>query len=49
MDYVLERKQFGKPLFDQDMTVEIEALRSITYQTAWQADHGNWVLKYMVE
>ena len=53
LDYVFEREQFGKPLFEQqviqhklaDMTVEIEALRSLTYRTAWQADQGNKVIK----
>lgn len=53
LNYVLEREQFGKPLFDQqviqhklaDMAVEIEALRALTYRTAWQADQGNKVIK----
>ncbi|WP_087972039.1 acyl-CoA dehydrogenase family protein [Oceanobacillus rekensis] len=53
LDYVFEREQFGKPLFDQqiiqhklaDMTIEIEALRALTYRTAWQADQGDKVIK----
>ncbi|PTL37763.1 acyl-CoA dehydrogenase family protein [Alkalicoccus saliphilus] len=53
LDYVFTREQFGKPLFDQqviqhklaDMTVEIEALRALTYRTAWQADQGKKVIK----
>lgn len=53
LDHVFEREQFGKPLFDQqviqhklaDMAVEIEALRALTYRTAWLADQGEKVIK----
>ncbi|MBM7632989.1 acyl-CoA dehydrogenase family protein [Geomicrobium sediminis] len=47
-EYALERKQFGKPIADQqavqfmlaDMKTETEAARSLTYRGAWLLDQG---------
>ncbi|MCF8565563.1 acyl-CoA dehydrogenase family protein [Alicyclobacillus tolerans] len=51
--YALEREQFGKPIFDQqiiqhylaDMALEIETLRWMTYRVAWMSDQGQKVIK----
>ncbi|NMP24159.1 acyl-CoA dehydrogenase family protein [Sulfobacillus harzensis] len=51
--YAMERHQFGKPIFDQqiiqhylaDMATEIETLRWMTYRVAWMADQGANVIK----
>ncbi|RNA66221.1 acyl-CoA dehydrogenase family protein [Alteribacter keqinensis] len=53
MEYVFERKQFGKPLFDQqaiqhmlaDISVQIETLRSLTYRVAWMTDQKQRVVR----
>jgi acyl-CoA dehydrogenase len=53
MRYALEREQFGKPIFEQqiiqhylaEMAVEIETLRWMTYRVAWMADQGMNVIK----
>ncbi|WP_026688587.1 acyl-CoA dehydrogenase family protein [Alteribacter aurantiacus] len=53
MDYVFERKQFGKPLFEQqaiqhmlaDISVQIETLRSLTYRVAWMTDQKQRVVR----
>ncbi len=51
--YAMERHQFGKPIFEQqiiqhylaDMATEIETLRWMTYRVAWMADQGEPVIK----
>ncbi|WP_085523698.1 acyl-CoA dehydrogenase family protein [Tuberibacillus sp. Marseille-P3662] len=51
--YALEREQFGKPIFEQqiiqhylaDMATDIESLRSMTYRVAWMSDQGMNVIK----
>jgi acyl-CoA dehydrogenase len=51
--YALEREQFGKPIFEQqiiqhylaEMAVEIETLRWMTYRVAWMTDQGMNVIK----
>jgi acyl-CoA dehydrogenase len=51
--YAMERRQFGKPIFEQqiiqhylaDMATEIETLRWMTYRVAWMADQGLPVIK----
>ncbi len=51
--YAMEREQFGKPIFEQqiiqhylaDMAVEIETLRWMTYRVAWMSDQGENVVK----
>lgn len=51
--FALERHQFKKPIFDQqiiqhylaDMATEIETLRWMTYRVAWLADQGVTVVK----
>lgn len=53
LDYAMERKQFGKPIFEQqiiqhylaEMDLDIEALRSMTYRVAWMVDEGMNVIK----
>ncbi|QQE78823.1 acyl-CoA dehydrogenase [Alicyclobacillus sp. SO9] len=48
-DYAKERKQFGKPIADQqaiqfklaDMATKIEAARLLTYQAAWRESNGH--------
>ncbi|KPV44235.1 acyl-CoA dehydrogenase family protein [Alicyclobacillus ferrooxydans] len=51
--YAHERKQFGKPIFEQqviqhylaDMAVEVETLRSLLYRVAWMMDEGMPTIK----
>lgn len=51
--YAMEREQFGKPIFEQqiiqhylaEMAVEIESLRWMTYRVAWMTDQGQNVIK----
>lgn len=51
--YAMEREQFGKPIFEQqiiqhylaEMAVEIESLRWMTYRVAWMSDQGATVIK----
>ncbi|OLN30189.1 acyl-CoA dehydrogenase family protein [Desulfosporosinus metallidurans] len=51
--YALQRVQFGKPIFEQqiiqhylaNMTIDIETLRSITYDVARKIDEGQKVIK----
>jgi acyl-CoA dehydrogenase len=51
--YALERHQFNKPIFDQqiiqhylaDMATDIETLRWMTYRVAWLVDQGANVVK----
>jgi acyl-CoA dehydrogenase len=51
--YALEREQFDKPIFEQqiiqhylaDMALEIETLRWMTYRVAWMSDQGMNVIK----
>lgn len=53
MEYVFEREQFGKPIFEQqaiqhmlaDISMQIETLRAITYRVAWMTDQKQKVLK----
>jgi acyl-CoA dehydrogenase len=53
MEYVFEREQFGKPIFEQqvlqhmlaDISMQIETLRAITYRVAWMTDQKQRVLK----
>ena len=53
MDYVFEREQFGKPIFEQqalqhmlaDISMQIETLRAMTYRVAWMADEKQRVVK----
>jgi len=51
--YALERIQFGKPIYEQqiiqhylaEMALDIEMLRWMTYRVAWMADNGLKLLK----
>ncbi len=51
--YAMERQQFGKPIFEQqiiqhylaEMAVEIESLRWMLYRVAWMTDQGMNVVK----
>jgi len=51
--YALQRIQFGKPIFDNqiiqhylaNMAIDIEALRSLTYDVARKIDRGETVIK----
>ena len=51
--YALRRVQFGKPIFEQqiiqhylaNMSIEIEALRSLTYDVARKVDRGENIIK----
>ena len=51
--YAHERRQFGKPIFEQqiiqhylaEMALDIETLRSFTYRVAWMVDEGMNVIK----
>ncbi|WP_077211068.1 acyl-CoA dehydrogenase family protein [Bacillus dakarensis] len=53
LQYVQEREQFGKPIFEiqsvqnmlAEMSMHIETLRSLTYRVAWMADQGQRVVK----
>lgn len=53
MDYVFEREQFGKPIFEQqalqhmlaDISMQIETLRAMTYRVAWMTDQKQRVVK----
>lgn len=53
LQYVQEREQFGKPIFEiqsvqnmlADMSMHIETLRSLTYRVAWMADQGQRVVR----
>lgn len=53
VDYAMQRVQFGKPIFEQqiiqhylaEMAMQIEALRSFTYRVAWMIDQGEQVIK----
>jgi acyl-CoA dehydrogenase len=53
VEYALQRQQFGKPIFEQqiiqhylaEMALEIETLRSLMYRVAWQADQGEKIIK----
>ncbi|PIC62778.1 acyl-CoA dehydrogenase [Sporosarcina sp. P13] len=53
LDFAMERKQFGKPIFEQqiiqhylaEMDLEIETLRSLTYRVAWMVDQGMNVVR----
>ncbi|AXF55195.1 acyl-CoA dehydrogenase family protein [Salicibibacter kimchii] len=53
IDYAMQREQFGKPIFEQqviqhylaDMTLDIETLRALTYKVAWMSDQGKNLIK----
>ncbi len=53
VSYAHERRQFGKPIFEQqiiqhylaEMALETEALRSLIYRVAWMTDQGMDVIK----
>lgn len=53
LSYALQREQFGKPIFENqiiqhylaNMAIEIEALRSLTYDVARKIDRGEKVIK----
>ncbi|QQK76415.1 acyl-CoA dehydrogenase family protein [Salicibibacter cibarius] len=53
LDYAMQREQFGKPIFEQqiiqhylaDMTLDIETLRALTYKVAWMSDQGQNLIK----
>lgn len=53
LEYSLQRQQFGRPIFEQqilqhylaDMATDIETLRWMTYRVAWMADQGMPVIK----
>lgn len=53
MQYALQRVQFGKPIFENqiiqhylaNMAIEIEALRSLTYDVARRIDQGEKIIK----
>jgi acyl-CoA dehydrogenase len=53
MDYAMQRKQFGKPIFENqaiqhmlaDMSMEIETLRSLLYRVTSMVDQGKKVIK----
>lgn len=48
LSYALERKQFGRPIFDfqgvsfklADMAMKIQAARNLVYEVAWREDAG---------
>jgi len=48
LDYALERKQFGRPIFNQqavsfklaEMAMRIQAARNLIYEVAWREDAG---------
>jgi acyl-CoA dehydrogenase len=51
--YAIQREQFGKPIFEQqiiqhylaEMALDIETLRSFIYRVAWMTDQGMNVIK----
>lgn len=53
MDYAMQRVQFGKPIFEQqiiqhylaEMALDIETLRSMVYRVAWMTDQKMNVIK----
>lgn len=53
LDFAMERQQFGKPIFEQqiiqhylaEMDLEIETLRSMTYRVAKMVDQGEKVIR----
>ncbi|OUM86472.1 MAG: acyl-CoA dehydrogenase [Bacillus thermozeamaize] len=53
MDYAMQRVQFGKPIFEQqiiqhylaEMALDIETLRSMVYRVAWMTDEKMNVIK----
>ncbi|WP_212775179.1 acyl-CoA dehydrogenase family protein [Polycladomyces abyssicola] len=53
MDYAMQRKQFGKPIFENqaiqhmlaDMSLEIETLRSLLYRVTSMVDQGKKVIR----
>ena len=53
MGYALEREQFGKPIFEQqiiqhylaEMDLDMETLKSMTYRVAWMVDERMNVIK----
>ncbi|SFB22680.1 acyl-CoA dehydrogenase [Lentibacillus halodurans] len=53
LDYANEREQFGKPLLEiqtvqnmlADISLQMEALRSLTYRVAWMTDQKERVVK----
>lgn len=53
LDYAMQRKQFGKPIFENqaiqhmlaDMSLEIETLRSLLYRVTFMVDQGKKVIK----
>ncbi|QQE77565.1 acyl-CoA dehydrogenase family protein [Alicyclobacillus sp. SO9] len=53
IEYAHDRKQFGKPIYEQqiiqhylaEMALEIETLRSFIYRVAWMTDEGMNVIK----
>ncbi|WP_368505434.1 acyl-CoA dehydrogenase family protein [Alkalihalophilus sp. As8PL] len=53
MEYVFERKQFNKPIFEHqtiqhmlaDISMQIEALRALTYKVAWMTDQKQRVVR----
>ena len=53
LDYAMNRVQFGKPIFEQqviqhylaEMDLDIETLRSMTYRVAWMVDQKMNVIK----
>ena len=53
LSFAMERVQFGKPIFEQqiiqhylaEMDLEIETLRSMTYRVAWMVDQGMNVIR----
>lgn len=53
MAYAMQREQFGKPIFEQqiiqhylaEIALEIETLRWMTYRVAWMSDQGVNVVK----
>ncbi|PKR77892.1 acyl-CoA dehydrogenase [Halalkalibacillus sediminis] len=53
LSYAQEREQFGKPILEvqaiqhmlSEISMQIEALRSLTYRVAWKADQGHRVVR----
>lgn len=53
LDFAMEREQFGKPIFEQqiiqhylaEMDLEIETLRHLTYRVAKMVDNGEKVIR----
>lgn len=53
MDYVFEREQFGKPIYENqaiqhmlaEISTQIEVLRAMTYRVAWMTDQKQRVVK----